>query len=126
MPANSANRKTTRQQFMAGLTTALTVTNPIVQAVYRYDAPTFAGLSPVVVGINAGLSREQRAIGTTLRWPVKYQRAEEKAVLEPAGDSASLSSAKFVRPPHNYKVFLTVFLAGSEDAVENYTVDYQD
>lgn len=65
------------------------------------------------------------AVRATLRWAVTYQKANEKAVLEPAGDGA-LSSSKFVRPPHIYKVFVTVFLSANEESVENYTVDYQD
>ena len=61
-----------------------------------------------------------------LRWPVKYQRFDERAVLEASGDGVSLSAQKFVRPPHNFTVFISLFAEGSDDAAENYTVGYQD
>ena len=60
----------------------------------------------------------------TLRWPVKYQPADERAVLNPGSDGTSLTSAKTVRPPHNFKVALALFTEGSETAVETYSVDY--
>ncbi len=61
-----------------------------------------------------------------LRWPVSYQKADERTVLNPSGDGVSLSSLRNVRPPHNFKVFLSLFAEGGEQAVENYVVDFHD
>ncbi len=59
----------------------------------------------------------------TLRWAVKYQPQDERAVLNPSGDGQSLTSAKTIRPPHSFKVFLALFVEGSDSAVESYSVD---
>lgn len=61
----------------------------------------------------------------TMRWPVKYQPTDERTVLNPAADGMSLTSTKPVRPPHAFKVFVALFVEGSETAVENYVVDYR-
>ena len=61
----------------------------------------------------------------TLRWPVKYQPADERTVLNP-GAASTLTSAKGVRPPLNFKVYLSLFVEGNETAVESYVVDYRD
>lgn len=60
----------------------------------------------------------------TVRWPVKYQPNDDRAVLNPGSDGTSLTSGKTVRPPHTFKVALSLFVEGSEDAVESYSVDY--
>ena len=60
----------------------------------------------------------------TVRWDVKYQPGPERTVLNPGGGPASLTSEKTVRPPLNFRVFLSLFVEGSEDAVESYSVDY--
>jgi hypothetical protein len=61
-----------------------------------------------------------------LRWPVPYQKADERTVLNPSGDGVSLSSLRNVRPPHTFKVFLSLFAENGEEALENYVVDYHD
>lgn len=61
----------------------------------------------------------------TLRWPVKYQPADERTVLNPAGPN-TLTSAKAVRPPLNFKVYLGLFVSGSDAAAESYVVDYRE
>jgi hypothetical protein len=58
-----------------------------------------------------------------LRWPVKYQPGPERTVLNPSGGFA-LASAKDVRPPFTFKVFISLFVEGKDDPVESYTVDY--
>ena len=58
-----------------------------------------------------------------LRWPVKYQPGPERTVLNPGG--GGLTSAKSVKPPLTFKVFISLFAEGSEEAVENYTLDYR-
>jgi hypothetical protein len=60
----------------------------------------------------------------TLRWPVKYQPASERTVLNPGSDGTSLTSLTPVRPPHQFKVFMSLFVEGSETAVESYVVDF--
>jgi hypothetical protein len=61
----------------------------------------------------------------TLRWPVKYQPADERTVLNPGGPN-TLTSAKGVRPPLNFKVYVSLFAEGSDTAVESYVVDYRE
>lgn len=60
----------------------------------------------------------------TLRWPVKYQPADERAVLNPGSDGTSLTSPKTIRPPHQFRAMLNLFVEGNESAVETYAVDY--
>jgi hypothetical protein len=60
-----------------------------------------------------------------LRWPVRYQKLDERAVLNPAGDGKSLTSAMFIRPPHNFRLSILLFVEGSPDAVESYNVQFQ-
>jgi hypothetical protein len=65
--------------------------------------------------------------GAVLRWPVNYQRNDERTMLTPAGDGKSLSSEKVVRPQSNYKLFITLLKTGDtgeQVAVENYVVDF--
>jgi hypothetical protein len=62
----------------------------------------------------------------TVRWPVKYQPGDEHAVLNPAPDGVSFTSPRVVRAPHNFKVYLSLFVANSDDAVESYVFDYRD
>ena len=61
-----------------------------------------------------------------MRWPVKYQPNDERTVLNPAADGTSLSSGKTVRPPHLFKVFISLFVDDKEAPVESYTVDYRE
>ncbi len=60
----------------------------------------------------------------TVRWPVKYQPMDERAVLNPGSDGTSLTSGRTVRPPHNFKVALNLFVEGNDTAVETYNVEY--
>jgi hypothetical protein len=87
-----------------------------------------------VVGNNFVLSfydREKAPIAAdvaraTLRWPVKYQPSDERTVLNPAADGKSLTSGKTVKPPFLFKVYLSLFVEGNDQAVENYVVDYHE
>jgi hypothetical protein len=58
----------------------------------------------------------------SLRWPVKYQPGDERAVLNLSGNL--LTSSKVVKPPLVFKVFIGLYAEGSDQAVESYTVDY--
>ena len=62
----------------------------------------------------------------TMRWPVKYQPDDERTVLTPTTDGQVLTSLRFVRPPHVFKVFISLFAEGTEDPVETYVVDYHE
>ncbi len=63
----------------------------------------------------------------TMRWSVRYQPNDERAVLNPGGDGTSLTSAKIVKPPHTFKVFIGLFASEHDDAaVESYVVDYHE
>ena len=62
------------------------------------------------------------ARSAALRWPVKYQPGDERAVLNSSG--TALTSTKVVRPPLVFKVFIGLYVEGNDKAVENYVVDY--
>lgn len=63
-----------------------------------------------------------------LRWDPKYKVGMERVVLTPTGENA-LSSERFIRPPYNFKLFITLLKDASgdgEDPVgESYTVDFK-
>jgi hypothetical protein len=65
------------------------------------------------------------AARATVRWPVKYQPADERTVLNPGGPN-TLTSGKLVRPPLNFRVYLALFREGSDDALESFVVEYSD
>lgn len=64
-------------------------------------------------------------VRATLRWPVKYQPTDERTVLNPGGPN-TLTSSKVVKPPLNFKVYLGLFVEGSDAAAESYVVDYRE
>jgi hypothetical protein len=52
----------------------------------------------------------------------------ERTVLNPGGDKNSLTSALVVRPPLNFKLFITLLKEGSpegDNAGETYTIDFR-
>ncbi len=58
-----------------------------------------------------------------LRWNVKYQSLPERAVLNP--DGTALTSAKVVKPPYAFTLFIILVKGEGDDApVENFTVDF--
>lgn len=59
-----------------------------------------------------------------LRWPVKYQPNDERVVLNPGGDGVSLTSPKVIRPPHNFRLYIALFVEGNDDPVETHTVQF--
>jgi hypothetical protein len=63
-----------------------------------------------------------------LRWNPKYQKNDERVVLERSDDGKSLTSPRTIRPPHNFKLYITLFkepAPGTEAvAAENYVVDF--
>lgn len=60
----------------------------------------------------------------SLRWPVKYQPNDERVVLNPGSDGVSLTSPKVIRPPHNFRLYLALFVEGNDDPVETHTVQF--
>ena len=60
----------------------------------------------------------------TARWPVKYRLGDERTVLNPNAEGTALTSPKYVRPPYAFKLYLSLFAAGSEQAAESYVIDF--
>jgi hypothetical protein len=58
----------------------------------------------------------------TARWDSKQKLGRDFTVLNPGGDNLSLVGTKFVRPPYNFIVFVTLLDAAGE-AVESYPVN---
>jgi hypothetical protein len=61
----------------------------------------------------------------TARWPVKYKLGDERTVLNPGGDGTTLTSGTFVHPPYVFKLYLSLFVEGRDDAVESYVIDFR-
>ena len=63
----------------------------------------------------------------TARWPVHYKIGpDERAVLNPTADGKALTSTWFVRPPHTFKLYLSLLNDGQENAVESYVIDFHE
>ena len=63
-----------------------------------------------------------------LRWDPKYKVGKERLVLSRDGDGKSLSSPKPVRPPYNFKLFITLLNEATETeepAGETYVIDFK-
>jgi hypothetical protein len=60
----------------------------------------------------------------TARWPVHYSAFDERTVLNPNAEGTALTSPKYVRPPYAFKLYLSLFAAGSEQAAESYVIDF--
>lgn len=61
-----------------------------------------------------------------LRWPVSYQPNPERTLLTPGGGIGAFTSEKVVKPPHAFKLFITLIKGEAADApVENLTVDFR-
>ena len=61
----------------------------------------------------------------TARWIVHYSVYDERAVLNPSPDGMSLTSGKFVRPPYQFKLYLTLITEGSDQPPEAHTIDFK-
>jgi len=61
----------------------------------------------------------------TARWPVRYKAGDEHAVLLPSGDGTALASTYFVHPPYVFKLYLSLFKEGDQNAVESYVIDFR-
>jgi hypothetical protein len=60
----------------------------------------------------------------TARWPVHYSAFDERTVLNPNADGTALTSSKYVRPPYAFKLYLSLFGADGDNAVESYVIDF--
>jgi pyruvate/2-oxoglutarate dehydrogenase complex dihydrolipoamide acyltransferase (E2) component len=63
-----------------------------------------------------------------LRWPVNYQKNDERTTLLPSGDGKTFVSEKIVRPPFSFKLFITLLkdgAAGGDLSPETYVVDFR-
>ncbi|MCX6955207.1 MAG: hypothetical protein NTV51_23890 [Verrucomicrobia bacterium] len=61
-----------------------------------------------------------------LRWTPSYQKAPERALLTPGTGVGVFTAEKNVRPPHSFRLFITLIKGDTDDApVENFTVDFR-
>jgi hypothetical protein len=62
----------------------------------------------------------------TARWNPSYKKGDERRVLNPSGDGKTLiSNPPVVRPPYNFKLFLTL-LSEDGQAVESFpAIDFR-
>lgn len=66
------------------------------------------------------------AVRAALRWDAKYKVGDERVVLLPSGDGKSFTGAKAIRPPYNFKVFVTLIKDGADEAAaETLVVDFR-
>lgn len=56
-----------------------------------------------------------------LRWPVKYKLGDEREMLNANDDHLALTGPKFVRPPLNFQLYITLIGTGEEDAGDTHT-----
>ena len=63
-------------------------------------------------------------VRAVLRWTPNNKKGAEIYVLGP-GDGKSLTVAKTVRPPYNFKLFLSLFTEGVEEPAESFVVDFK-
>jgi hypothetical protein len=58
-----------------------------------------------------------------LRWPVHYQPNNERTELLPTDDPAVLASDYPVKPPHTFKLHISLLSPSTAD-VESYVIDF--
>lgn len=67
-------------------------------------------------------------VRAALRWDPKYKIGSERLVLNPDGDGKSLSSPKSIRPPYNFKLYITLIkeATDAQDAAgETHVIDFR-
>jgi hypothetical protein len=65
------------------------------------------------------------AVKAVLRWTPTNRTGAEFYALEPSADGKVLMSPKTVRPPYQFKMFLSLFAAGADAPFESHTVDFR-
>lgn len=64
------------------------------------------------------------AARATLRWSVHYQPQDERTVLNPSGDGQTFTSVKFVKPPHRFKLFMSLYAENGDQPLESFVIDF--
>ena len=64
------------------------------------------------------------AIRATARWNPPLKTGFSRSVLLPADEGMALVGNTFVKPPHQFRVYLTL-IGSNEQVLGSYTVDYQ-
>lgn len=65
-------------------------------------------------------------VRAAVRWNVPYRPLPERAVLNPGPDEYSLFSTAPIRPPHTFKLFLTLIKTESDNSpTEAFTIDFR-
>ena len=64
-------------------------------------------------------------VKAVLRWTPTNRTGSEFYALEPSADGKALTSPKTVRPPYQFKLFLSLFAAGAEAPFESHTIDFR-
>ncbi len=59
-----------------------------------------------------------------VRWVVHYKLTDERTVLNATADKMALTSPKFVRPPLQFKLYLSLLGQNEGDEVEPYVIDF--
>lgn len=60
-----------------------------------------------------------------LRWNAPYQKLPERTQLMPGGGIGSFTSEKIVRPPHTFRLSITLFKGDTDDApTESFSLDF--
>ena len=59
------------------------------------------------------------------RWSVRYKATDERTVLNPTADGSALTSPLVIRHPYIYRIYLSLFVEGSDEAVESYVIDFR-
>lgn len=59
------------------------------------------------------------------RWPNVHGPGQNRTVLTPSGDGTFVLGTQFVRPPHAFKLFLTLITAEGAEPTETYSVDFR-
>lgn len=63
-----------------------------------------------------------------LRWDPRNKIGEERVLLTPSEDGKALTAPKAIKPPYNFKVFMTLIKEGPDGqppANENFVVDFR-
>ena len=62
-----------------------------------------------------------------LRWDPKYKQGQERVILNASADGRTLGSARAIRPPYLFRLFITLLkdAGGSDEAGEGYVIDFK-
>lgn len=66
-------------------------------------------------------------VRAVLRWDPKYKVGKERTVLNPGGGVNAMTSEKTVRPPYNFKLYITLLkeaTEGDDPVGETHVIDF--